>query len=95
MRVLVFSLETSGVSFLKTLSEETLIGAVKLLDMISVVPEAKIAVAVGGVHSMHTPTEGGVLNGLLEISDASGHGFIIYEDQLIVHEETQTHLFCS
>ena len=78
---------------LETLSEETLIGAVKLLDLISVVPEAKIAVAVGGVHSMHTPTEGGVLNGLLEISAASGRGFIIYEDQLIVHEETR--LICS
>jgi hydrogenase expression/formation protein HypE len=34
-----------------------------------------------------------VLNGLLEISEASGHGFIIYEDQLIIHRETR--LICD
>jgi hydrogenase expression/formation protein HypE len=77
----------------QTLSDEVLAGAVKLLDLISVVPEARVAIEVGRVHSMHTPTEGGVLNGLLEISEASGHGFIIYEDQLIIHKETQ--LICS
>ncbi len=70
-------------------SEEVLSEAVKLLEFTSVVPEARIAIEVGGVHSMHTPTEGGVLNGLLEVSEASGHGFIIYEDQLIVPEETR------
>jgi hydrogenase maturation factor len=42
---------------------------------------------------MHTPTEGGVLNGLLEVSEASGYGFKIYEDRLIVHEETR--LICN
>jgi len=70
-------------------SEEILSNAVKLLDMISVVSEAKMAIEVGGVHSMHTPTEGGVLNGLLEISEASGNGFKIYEKELLIHEETQ------
>ena len=74
---------------LKTLPEKVLTNAVKLLDLISVVPEARIAIDVGGVHSMHTPTEGGILNGLIEISEASGHGFTIYEDQLIIHNETQ------
>jgi hydrogenase expression/formation protein HypE len=70
-------------------SEEILSSAVKLLDMISVVSEAKMAIEVGGVHSMHTPTEGGVLNGLLEISEASGNGFKIYENELLIHEETR------
>ena len=70
-------------------SEEILSNAVKLLDMISVVSEAKMAIEVGGVHSMHTPTEGGVLNGLLEISEASGNGFKIYENELLIHEETR------
>ena len=70
-------------------SEEILSSAVKMLDMISVIPEAKMAIEVGGVHSMHTPTEGGVLNGLLEISEASGNGFKLYADELLIHEETR------
>lgn len=70
-------------------SPDVLSGAVKLLDMISVVSEAKMAVSVGGVHSMHTPTEGGVLNGLLEISEASGLGFRINEGDLLIHDETR------
>ena len=78
---------------LTELSKDTLEKAVKLLDMISVVPEAKIAIKNGGINSMHTPTEGGVLNGLLEISEASGKGFKIYEKQLLVHPET--HEICD
>ena len=70
-------------------SEEILSGAVKLLDLISVVPEARLASGIEGVHSMHTPTEGGVLNGLIEISEASGYGFKIREDSLLIHEETR------
>jgi hydrogenase maturation factor len=75
------------------MSEETLEKAVKLLDMISVVPEAEIASKTGGINSMHTPTEGGVLNGLLEIAEASGKGFRIYENRLLVHPET--HEICD
>ena len=73
---------------LKELPPETLDAAIKLLDMISVVPEAEIASNLG-VSSMHTPTEGGVLNGLLEVSEASGNGFKIYEKKLLVHPETK------
>lgn len=39
---------------------------------ISVVPDAQVATAVGGVTSMHDPTEGGLLTGLWELSEASG-----------------------
>ncbi|MBN2334085.1 AIR synthase family protein [Candidatus Bathyarchaeota archaeon] len=67
--------------------------ASKFLDRISVVPEALEACRVGGVNSIHTPTEGGVLNGLLEISEASGLGFKVYMDRLIVAEETR--LICG
>jgi hydrogenase maturation factor len=70
-------------------SETTLIEAKKLLNSISVVPEAQIAIKVGGVNSMHTPTEGGVLNGLLEINEASGKGFKIYKDKLLILDETR------
>jgi hydrogenase expression/formation protein HypE len=68
-------------------SEDLLSRAIDLLDLVSVVPEARIATKIGA-HSMHTPTEGGVLNGLLEIAEASGKGFRIYEDRLLVREET-------
>ena len=72
-----------------TVDEITLESAVKMLDLISVVPEAVEASRIGCVHSMHTPTEGGVLNGLLEISEASGLGFKIYESKLPIHEATK------
>lgn len=41
---------------------------------ISVVREARLAVEVGGVTSMHDPTEGGVVTALWELADACGHG---------------------
>lgn len=69
-------------------SEALLNRAVKFLDMVSVVPEALEASKVGGVHSMHTPTEGGVLNGLLEISEACALGFTVNEAEMPIHEET-------
>jgi len=39
---------------------------------ISVVRDARIAAEVGGVTSMHDPTEGGVLTALWELAEASG-----------------------
>jgi hydrogenase maturation factor len=39
---------------------------------ISVVRDAQIAVLAGRVHAMHDPTEGGLLNGLWELAEASG-----------------------
>lgn len=41
---------------------------------ISVVPDASTALSVGGVTSMHDPTEGGLATALWELSDACGHG---------------------
>lgn len=70
-------------------SKAQLDGAVKFLDLISVVPEALEASRIGGVHSMHTPTEGGVLNGLHEISEACKLGFTVYEDDMPIYDETR------
>ncbi|MCK5671546.1 AIR synthase family protein [Candidatus Bathyarchaeota archaeon] len=70
------------------MSAEQLDSAAKFLDMISVVPEAMAASSIG-VHSMHTPTEGGVLNGLLEISEACKLGFTVSEADMPVHDETK------
>ncbi len=57
---------------------------------ISVVKDAAIAVAVGGVHAMHDPTEGGIATGLHELAQASEVGLEIFEDQLPYLLETVT-----
>ncbi len=64
-----------------------------MLKHISVVPEAMAAVEAGGVHSLHDPTEGGVLNGLWEMAEAAGVGLTIREDAIPVAPETR--LICD
>jgi hydrogenase maturation factor len=59
------------------------------LNRISVLEEALTASRMDGVTSIHTPTEGGVLNGLLEIANASGFGFRIFAEKLLVADETK------
>jgi len=49
---------------------------------ISVVKDAAIAMAAGGVHAMHDPTEGGIATGLHELAEAAGVGLEIFADQL-------------
>lgn len=55
---------------------------------ISVVRDAAIATAVGGVHAMHDPTEGGVATGLHELAEASGVGLEIMAGELPFLPET-------
>jgi hydrogenase expression/formation protein HypE len=69
--------------------ETTLERAAGMLRQVSVVMEALAASKIKGVHSIHTPTEGGVLNGLLEVSEASNLGFRVYEKDLFVAPETR------
>ncbi|MBS7619642.1 AIR synthase family protein [Candidatus Bathyarchaeota archaeon] len=63
--------------------------AKSFLDRISVVPEAMIAMDVGGVHSMHDPTEGGVLNGVWEMAEAADKGVFIDEQKIPIADETK------
>ncbi len=49
---------------------------------ISVVKDAAIAVAAGGVHALHDPTEGGIATGLHELAQAADVGLEIYDNQL-------------
>lgn len=49
---------------------------------ISVVPDAKIAMQVGGIHAMHDPTEGGIATGLWEVATAARVGLEIWGDHL-------------
>lgn len=48
---------------------------------ISVVPDAATALSVGGVTSMHDPTEGGLATALWEVADACGHGIRVEFNQ--------------
>lgn len=63
------------------------------VHMLSVIKEACLAMEIGGVSSMHDPTEGGVLGGVQEMAIASSLGFIIYEGDVIVNGETR--LICD
>jgi len=57
---------------------------------ISVVREAMIACEVARVHAMHDPTEGGVATGLYELATASGVGMELFEDRMVLSDESRT-----
>jgi hydrogenase expression/formation protein HypE len=44
---------------------------------LSVLKEAQVAMAIGGVHAMHDPTEGGLSSALYEMAEAAGVGLKI------------------
>ena len=70
--------------------EASVIQAAKqLVNRISVVPEARRAVELGGVHSLHDPTEGGLLNGVWEMAEAAGVGVEIIESKIPIAPETR------
>ncbi len=58
----------------------------KLFAEMTVVKDA--LTAAPNAHAMHDATEGGLLNGVYEIAAASGTGVTLYEDKIIVPEET-------
>ena len=72
----------------KGVSEEVINRAAEMLWDISVVREALLLAWLGAT-SMHDPTEGGILGGLIEMSIASGNAFKIYEDKIPLAEETK------
>jgi hydrogenase maturation factor len=58
-------------------------------DQISVVDEALLAAKLKGVHALHDPTEGGVLNGLWEMAEAAGLGMEVWAEKIPVAPATQ------
>ena len=50
---------------------------------ISVLKDAQIAIATGGVHAMHDVTEGGVSTAAYELATAAGLGVVVYSDKLL------------
>jgi len=72
----------------KTFNSTLLDSAKGFYKQISVVKDALTAYKVGGVHAMHDPTEGGVLNGIHEMADAAGLGVRVFEEKIMVEPET-------
>lgn len=68
---------------------EMLRRARRMSDQISVVNDALTAVKSGGVNAMHDPTEGGLLQGLWELAEASKVGFHIHESAIAIYPETR------
>lgn len=54
---------------------------------ISIVRDAMIATAAGGVHAMHDPTEGGLSTALYELAEAAGVGVLVEETAIPVLPE--------
>lgn len=57
---------------------------------ISVVADARLAAAVGGVHALHDPTEGGLATGLRELAQAADVGLLVDEAAVPVLPECAT-----
>jgi hydrogenase expression/formation protein HypE len=72
----------------KIFSPEILESAKGFYRQISIVKDALTAYRAGGVHAMHDPTEGGVLNGIHEMADAAGLGVRVFEEKITVEPET-------
>ena len=61
---------------------------------ISVVKAARIATSSGDIHSMHDPTEGGLVAGLHELAVASGKGLRVFAERVPIFPETQAICRC-
>jgi hydrogenase maturation factor len=82
-------LATDREEHLKKVFNSTLLESAKgFYSQISIVKDALIAYRSGGVHAMHDPTEGGIVNGIHEMCDAAGLGVEVFEDKISVEPET-------
>jgi hydrogenase expression/formation protein HypE len=82
-------LATDREEHLKKVFNATILESAKnFYNQISIVKDALTAYKTGGVHAMHDPTEGGVLNGIHEMADAAGLGVRVFEEKISVEPET-------
>jgi hydrogenase expression/formation protein HypE len=73
---------------LKRVERAMLRRAQNFAKQISIVGEAMSISKIAGVHALHDPTEGGVLNGLWELAEASGLGIEVWTDRIPLAKET-------
>jgi len=78
---------------LKRIRRRTVRKAQSFARNISIVEEAMGISKTVGVHALHDPTEGGVLNGLWELAEASGLGIEVWADRIPL--ATETSKICS
>lgn len=78
---------------LKGVERREILRARSFAENISIVDEAISISKIVGVHTLHDPTEGGVLNGLWEMAEASGLGVEVWADRIPVAAETS--MICS
>ena len=85
----ILAREAADVLAAKGVSQDVIRRAQELLFTlgISVAKAAAIACEVGGVNSMHDPTEGGLATGLLEIATAAGVGVAVDAERIPVLPE--------
>jgi hydrogenase expression/formation protein HypE len=74
---------------IKVFDKSFIMKAENFFQKISVVKDALTAFKTGGVTAMHDPTEGGVAGGLHELADAANVSFQVYEQKIIIQEETR------
>ena len=72
----------------KVFTLSTLESAKRFYSQISVVKDALTAYRTGGVHAMHDPTEGGIINGIHEMADTADLGVRVFEEKITVEPET-------
>jgi hydrogenase expression/formation protein HypE len=70
----------------ETVDAATIDAAAAFFDRLSVVPAGEALAPVA--HAMHDPTEGGLVDGLLELASASGVALDVDVDAIPVREET-------
>ena len=78
---------------LKRVERRTILKAQSFAKDISIVDEAMSISKIVEVHALHDPTEGGVLNGLWEMAEASSLGVEVWADRIPV--ATETSKICS
>lgn len=61
----------------------------RLIDRISILPEARLAADEGAATAMHDVTEGGVATALLELSVAGGHKIAVEMEKIPIYDQTQ------
>jgi len=81
--------ETMQNKLLKIIDQKTIKQAQNMINNTSILKEALALAERNLVNAMHDPTDGGVLEGLYEMSQASGIGLIVYEDKIPIAPETK------
>ena len=70
------------------MSSEELAECARLVNQISILPEAAIARRLDGVTAMHDVTEGGLATAITELSCAGGHRLAIHLDRIPILPQT-------